>query len=121
FRYIFFQAEDGIRDRNVTGVQTCALPICGALTRESLRLGCLSLEDDRSRLAYLVEHLDQLPGSGIIYTLTVSAAEDLAELLDRPGRRVRAYTGRTDAEERAELERALKEKEVKALAATRDL
>src|SRR5207249_6813374 len=28
FRYsFFFQAEDGIRDRNVTGVQTCALPI----------------------------------------------------------------------------------------------
>src|SRR5699024_4254842 len=24
---LFFQAEDGIRDRNVTGVQTCALPI----------------------------------------------------------------------------------------------
>src|SRR5699024_12131474 len=28
----FFQAEDGIRDRNVTGVQTCALPICPHLT-----------------------------------------------------------------------------------------
>src|SRR5437868_12899294 len=28
FRFVFFfQAEDGIRDRNVTGVQTCALPI----------------------------------------------------------------------------------------------
>src|SRR5699024_12221682 len=27
FVYFFFQAEDGIRDRNVTGVQTCALPI----------------------------------------------------------------------------------------------
>src|SRR5438067_10409717 len=26
-RIFFFQAEDGIRDRNVTGVQTCALPI----------------------------------------------------------------------------------------------
>jgi len=25
--YFFFQAEDGIRDRDVTGVQTCALPI----------------------------------------------------------------------------------------------
>src|SRR5205823_11243045 len=25
----FFQAEDGIRDKLVTGVQTCALPICG--------------------------------------------------------------------------------------------
>src|SRR5699024_11242514 len=28
-RFIF-RAEDGIRDRNVTGVQTCALPICVA-------------------------------------------------------------------------------------------
>src|SRR5699024_11288638 len=27
--FFFFQAEDGIRDRNVTGVQTCALPIYG--------------------------------------------------------------------------------------------
>src|SRR5256886_9915699 len=30
--FFFFQAEDGIRDLTVTGVQTCALPICGALT-----------------------------------------------------------------------------------------
>src|SRR5207248_8541216 len=30
----FFQAEDGIRDRTVTGVQTCALPICETLNRE---------------------------------------------------------------------------------------
>src|SRR5690606_26415954 len=28
FSYFFFQAEDGIRDFHVTGVQTCALPIC---------------------------------------------------------------------------------------------
>src|SRR5438094_2519961 len=27
-RFFFFQAEDGIRYRTVTGVQTCALPIC---------------------------------------------------------------------------------------------
>lgn len=94
------------------------LTLRGPLTRSSLRLGCLSLADDRSRLEYLVEHLDSLPGSGIIYTLTVSAAEDLADLLDRPGRRVRAYTGRTDPEERAALEQALKDNEVKALAAT---
>ncbi|MDN5685527.1 MAG: DEAD/DEAH box helicase [Brachybacterium sp.] len=94
------------------------LTLRGSLTRDSLRLGCLTLPDDRARLEYLVRHLDQLPGSGIIYTLTVSAAEDLADLLDRPGRRVRAYTGRTDAEERAELEQALKDNEVKALAAT---
>ena len=94
------------------------LTLRGPLTRDSLRLGCLRLPDDRARLEYLVEHLDALPGSGIIYTLTVSAAEDLADLLDRPGRRVRAYTGRTDAEERAALEQALKDNQLKALAAT---
>src|SRR5256885_5297847 len=31
--FFFFQAEDGIRDYKVTGVQTCALPISGARTR----------------------------------------------------------------------------------------
>src|SRR5690606_41008265 len=37
--FFFFQAEDGIRDFHVTGVQTCALPICGKLvdTRRSKR------------------------------------------------------------------------------------
>src|SRR5690625_7995689 len=35
----FFQAEDGIRDGHVTGVQTCALPICRAWnTRRSSRI-----------------------------------------------------------------------------------
>src|SRR5215510_7840922 len=31
--FFFFQAEDGIRDGHVTGVQTCALPILGHLQR----------------------------------------------------------------------------------------
>src|SRR5690606_40342488 len=31
FFFFFFQAEDGIRDFHVTGVQTCALPICSYL------------------------------------------------------------------------------------------
>ncbi|GAA4526137.1 RecQ family ATP-dependent DNA helicase [Brachybacterium paraconglomeratum] len=108
----------GVQGPQGTDAEGGVLTLRGPLTRASLRLGSLSLDDDRTRLSYLVEHLDQMPGSGIIYTLTVSAAEDLAELLDRPDRRVRAYTGRTDSEERAELERALKNNEVKALAAT---
>src|SRR5438132_14028151 len=33
FFFFFFQAEDGIRDHCVTGVQTCALPICGPSSR----------------------------------------------------------------------------------------
>src|SRR5699024_11272242 len=35
--YIFFQAEDGIRDRNVTAVQTCALPIFPVADLRDLR------------------------------------------------------------------------------------
>src|SRR5207249_5077762 len=35
--YFFFQAEDGIRDRNVTGVQTCALPIYRARSARTPR------------------------------------------------------------------------------------
>src|SRR2546427_509452 len=35
--FFFFQAEDGIRDLTVTGVQTCALPICFPDTHEQLR------------------------------------------------------------------------------------
>src|SRR5690625_7005136 len=38
FIIFFFQAEDGIRDGHVTGVQTCALPICSLP-----RMGCLPL------------------------------------------------------------------------------
>ena len=33
--FFFFQAEDGIRDYKVTGVQTCALPICRAVLPQS--------------------------------------------------------------------------------------
>src|SRR5439155_19200174 len=35
----FFQAEDGIRDGHVTGVQTCALPICSGTKRIGNRIG----------------------------------------------------------------------------------
>src|SRR2546425_8936592 len=36
--FFFFQAEDGIRDKLVTGVQTCALPICqGGIVGSSRR------------------------------------------------------------------------------------
>src|SRR5699024_12111785 len=38
----FFQAEDGIRDRNVTGVQTCALPICNECFFRDLPLASIS-------------------------------------------------------------------------------
>jgi ATP-dependent DNA helicase RecQ len=92
--------------------------IRGPLARASLRLGVLRLPDSRARLGWLLSHLADLPGSGIIYTLTVSAAEDTARLLREAGHDVRAYTGQTDPEEREESEGLLKANRVKALVAT---
>ncbi|RWZ79543.1 RecQ family ATP-dependent DNA helicase [Glutamicibacter sp. HZAU] len=90
----------------------------GTLARDSLRLGVLRLASPRMQLAWLLSHLEDFKGSGIIYTLTVSAAEDIARLLKDAGHEVAAYTGRTDLEERERLEQALKNNEVKALIAT---
>ncbi len=92
--------------------------IRGPLARASLRLGVLRLPDATARLAWLLSHLDGLPGSGIIYALTVSAAEDTARLLRKAGHEVHAYTGRTDTAEREQLEQRLKSNGVKALVAT---
>jgi ATP-dependent DNA helicase RecQ len=94
------------------------LTIRGPLGRESLRLGVLNLPDSRERLAWLLTHLTDLPGSGIIYTLTVSAAEDTARLLSESGHNVLAYTGRTDPADRERAEQLLKDNQVKALVAT---
>ncbi|EFQ83512.1 ATP-dependent DNA helicase, RecQ family [Aeromicrobium marinum DSM 15272] len=94
------------------------LTLRGSLARQSLRLGSLSLANQRERLGWLVGHLAELRGSGIIYTLTVAAAEDTARVLAEAGHQVRAYTGRTDPADRERLEQALKANEVKALVAT---
>ncbi len=90
----------------------------GSLARDSLRLGVLPLPTADARLGWLAARLGELPGSGIVYALTVSAAEDTAALLREAGHEVRAYTGRTDPADRLELERALRDNEVKALVAT---
>jgi ATP-dependent DNA helicase RecQ len=90
----------------------------GPLARDSLRLGVLRLPTDRARLGWLAAHLDDLPGSGIVYTLTVAAAEETAALLRDAGHEVRAYTGRLDDADRKDAEEALRENRVKALVAT---
>ncbi|SMX63710.1 RecQ family ATP-dependent DNA helicase [Brevibacterium aurantiacum] len=90
----------------------------GELARDSLRLGVQPGLDASARIAWLSSHLGDFTGSGIIYTLTVSAAEDITRILRDQGHEVRAYTGRTDAEERAELEQQLKDNRIKALVAT---
>ncbi len=94
------------------------LVLRGGLDRSSLHLSVVRLADSRDRAAWLAQHLDELPGSGIVYTLTVSAAEDLAAVLADRGHPVAAYTGRTDPAEREQLEADLLANRVKCLVAT---
>ncbi|MES9810986.1 RecQ family ATP-dependent DNA helicase [Streptomyces cinereoruber] len=95
-----------------------ALVLRGSLERESLRLGVVRLPDAAHRLAWLAEHLDELPGSGIVYTLTVAAAEEATAFLRQRGFPVASYTGRTENADRLQAEADLQENRVKALVAT---
>ena len=90
----------------------------GSLDRESLHLAVLQLERPEQRLAWLGEHLDELDGSGIIYTLTVAATQEVAEHLRSHGHAVAAYSGQTEATERLALEQDLLAGRLKALVAT---
>jgi ATP-dependent DNA helicase RecQ len=95
-----------------------ALVLRGPLDRDSLRLGALRLPSPAHRLAWLADHLGELPGSGIIYTLTVAATEEVAAYLRDRGYQVSAYSGRTEGAEREEAEADLLGNRIKALVAT---
>ncbi|MCX4819833.1 RecQ family ATP-dependent DNA helicase [Streptomyces sp. NBC_01142] len=101
-----------------TGAGTDALVLRGALDRESLSLSVLRLPDAANRLAWLADHLGELPGSGIIYTLTVAAAEEVTAYLRQCGHTVASYTGRTENADRQQAEEDLLANRVKALVAT---
>ena len=95
-----------------------ALVLRGGLDRESLRLSVVQAGGPAQRAAWLAAHLGSLPGSGIVYTLTVAQAHDIAALLREQGHTVAAYTGGTEASEREQLEADLLDNRVKALIAT---
>ncbi|WP_296665658.1 RecQ family ATP-dependent DNA helicase [Demequina sp.] len=94
------------------------LVLRGGLDRESLHLAVLRLPDPAARVAWLAGALRDMEGSGIVYCLTVAAAEEVASRLRAAGLDVGAYTGRTEPAERERLEQDLKQNRVKALVAT---
>ena len=102
----------------VDGARAEVLVLRGGLDRESLHLSVLRLGDQPTRVAWLLEALRSVEGSGIVYCLTVSVAEQVAAQLKAAGVPVAAYTGRTDPTERESLEADLKANRVKALVAT---
>ena len=89
----------------------------GDLNRPSLTLQTIRLESKAERLAWLSHQLTALAGHGIIYTLTVRDANQVANWLNSQGFDVEAYTGESGSC-RPELEQALSENRIKALVAT---
>ena len=97
----------------------------GALMRESLHLETLRLRTQAERLAWLAEHINELPGTGIVYTLTKRDAEQVSDWLNQNGIVTQPYHSSVVHENYADsssyrerLEQALDHNEVKALVAT---
>ena len=98
-----------------------ALVLRGPLARSSLQLVTLEPLAPIDRFAWVCERLPELPGSGIVYVLTVAQADELtAAIKEVHGDQfpVAAYTGQLAADERQRLEEALRSNEIKALVAT---
>jgi ATP-dependent DNA helicase RecQ len=107
-----------VADQLTSGHEHEPLVLRGPLERESLRLSVVRLRAAEQRLAWLAEQLGELPGSGIIYTLTVAAAHEIAAFLRDRGYAVAAYSGQTEQAERLQAEQDLLDNKVKALVAT---
>lgn len=92
--------------------------IRGPLDRESLRLGAIELPSPPARLAWLAHWIPRLPGSGIVYCLTVADAERVAGWLRTRGVDAVAYSGDSEHDHRLDVEQALLSNEVKVVVAT---
>ncbi len=92
--------------------------IRGPLSRESLRLQNLRLPSKAARMAWIAHQVPSLQGTGIIYTLTVRDADNLASWLRSRGVDAPAYHADLDNEQREQREDQLLHNEVKALVAT---
>ncbi|MGD9795744.1 MAG: ATP-dependent DNA helicase RecQ, partial [Acidimicrobiia bacterium] len=93
-------------------------PVRGPLGREGLALTVVDLPQPADRMAWLAEMVPQLPGTGIIYCLTIDDAERVASWLQSQGITAAAYSGATPAEERPSIEQALLANELKVVVAT---
>ena len=92
--------------------------IRGPLGRHGLALHVVEIPSAARRLAWLHEVLPTLPGTGIIYCLTVHDVEQVATWLRLHGHNVLPYTGGTEGDDRLDAEAKLQRNEVKALVAT---
>lgn len=101
-----------------TQLGTGTVTFRGTLARTSLQLSVVSGLSPLQRYAWVADALESLPGSGIVYVLTVAEADRLAAFLQTCGHHVVAYTGQMEADARVEVEELLRANRVKAVVAT---
>jgi len=94
------------------------ITIRGTLDRPSLRLEVCDMPTQAERMAWLATYVPQLPGSGIVYCLTVRDTLNVTNWLDSQGIECEAYSGKVESDERIEIERKLLANEVKCVVAT---
>lgn len=93
----------------------------GPLTRESLSIQVLPMPDQIRRYAWILDNINKLPGSGIIYCLTQRDCDYLSDFLKQNGIAAQAYYSRDglDGEtQNCEIEERFKRNELKAIVAT---
>lgn len=114
-------ANARVTDDVAAQLGTHTLVLRGPLARKSLQLNVIDGLSPIERYGWVAQYLPDLPGSGIVYVLTVADADRLVDAIravhgaDFP---VAAYTGQLAADTRHRLEDALLRNEIKALVAT---
>ena len=93
-------------------------PVRGPLARSGLRLHALDKPSQAERLVWLADVITELPGTGIVYCLTVADTERVAGWLRSRGITAVAYSGESDDEHRRAVEQQLLSNEVKVVVAT---
>jgi tRNA-splicing ligase RtcB/Helicase conserved C-terminal domain len=83
-----------------------------------INLQNISIPSPAARMAWLVERLPELPGSGIIYALTIKDADRVAEWLRQNSIRAESYHSQLNLDKKIELEDRLLDNDIKVLVAT---
>ena len=92
--------------------------IRGTLDRPSLQLQVIDMPDKADRMAWLAQTIPDLDGAGIVYTLTISDAKRVARFLKKQEIDAEAYWGKSETEDRLDIEDRLTNNKLKVVVAT---
>ena len=111
-------ANDRVVDDITTQLGADFAPVRGSLARRGLRLHALHKPSQAERLVWLASVIKELPGTGIVYCLTVADTERVADWLKLQGVDAKGYSGEDDDEYRRAVEQDLLDNNVKVVVAT---